>query len=412
MSARPRGLAAVAAGAALIAGGFAFGYPELVVLGVTALVAAGCALAYVAWRPALSIERAVDPERVSRGEPCTHTLTVRLRGRLRPATLVAEDRCGGVPVAVPLVRLRPGIGRDPGGAGAAVAVDYPVPTGRRGVVEIGPLTVARSDPLALAGTRRRYGGTARVWVHPRVHPLVAVPVGIARSLDGRIDRVPHGSITFDALREYVLGDELRRVHWRTTARIGELMVREYVDTSLPRVVVLLDARARGYPEPERFEDACEAAASVLVAAVRADLAAELLIVAGAAPADAPRQSTVDEHIAVGPAGARRVDAAPMLDRLAEATLVESSTTRDAAALDAAIERLRRYRLGDTLVYLTGSGRPEDLAPIGTLRGRYPMIVVAVIGAAAELVSTVEGVQVLAVDDGAGFATAWDGIGQW
>jgi len=401
VNARPRGLAAVAAGAALIAAGFTFGYPELVVLGVTALVAACCALAYVAWRPVLTVERAVDPERVSRGEPCTHTLTVRLRGRLRPATLVAEDRCGGVPVAVPLVRLRPGHDS---------AVDYPVPTDRRGVVEIGPLTVARTDPLALAGTRRRYGGTARVWVHPRVHPLVAVPVGVARSLDGRIDRVPHGSITFDALREYVLGDELRRVHWRTTARVGELMVREYVDTSLPRMVVLLDARARGYPEPERFEDTCEAAASVLVAAVRADLAAELLIVAGTV--DAPRQSTVDERVAVGPAGARRVDAAPMLDRLAEAGLVETSPERDAAALDAAVERLRRYRLGDTLVYLTGSGRPEDLTPIGTLRGRYPMIVVAVIGAQAELVSTVEGVQVLAVDDGAGFASAWDGIGQW
>ena len=306
-----------------------------------------------------------------------------------------------MPVAVPLVRLRPGHDS---------AVDYPVPTDRRGVVEIGPLTVTRIDPLALAGTRRRYGGTARVWVHPRVHPLVAVPVGIARSLDGRIDRVPHGSITFDALREYVLGDELRRVHWRTSARVGELMVREYVDTSLPRMVVLLDARARGYPEPERFEDTCEAAASVLVAAVRADLAAELLIVAGTV--DVPRQSTVEDHVAVGPAGARRVDAAPMLDRLAEASLVEASPERDAAALDAAIERLRRYRLGDTLVYLTGSGRPEDLTPIGALRGRYPMIVVAVIGGPAELVSTVDGVQVLAVDDGAGFASAWDGIGQW
>src|SRR5258706_3958937 len=184
MNARPRGLAAVVAGAALIGIGFAFGSPELAVLGATALVAACCAIVYVAWRPALTVERAVRPERVSRGEPCTHTLTVRLRGRLRPATLVAEDLCGGLPVAVPLIRLRPG---------QDTAVDYPVPTGRRGVVGIGPLTVARTDPLALAGTRRRYGGTARVWVHPRIHPLLAVPVGIARSLDGRIDRVPHGN---------------------------------------------------------------------------------------------------------------------------------------------------------------------------------------------------------------------------
>src|SRR5215469_18066848 len=128
MSARPRGLAAVAAGTALIATGFTFRYPELAVLGAAAIVAAACAIAYVAWRPALTVRRTVRPDRVGRGEPCTHTLTVRLAGRLRPATLLADDRCGGQVVPVPLVRLRPGHDTD---------VDYPVPTDRRGVVEIG-----------------------------------------------------------------------------------------------------------------------------------------------------------------------------------------------------------------------------------------------------------------------------------
>ncbi len=89
----------------------------------------------------------------------------------------------------------------------------------------------------------RTAPSATVWVHPRIHPLTAVPGGAARSLDGRVDRVPHGTITFDSLREYVVGDELRRVHWRTSARVGELMVREQLDTSLPRLVVLLDDRA-------------------------------------------------------------------------------------------------------------------------------------------------------------------------
>jgi hypothetical protein len=106
-----------------------------------------------------------------------------------------------------------------------------------------------------------------------------------------------------------------------------------------------------------------------------------------------------------------VDATPLLDRLAEATLVESAPDRAGTVLDDAIERLRRHRLGDTLVYLTGSGRPEDLAPVGDLRDRYPTIVVAVFGAQAEIVSTVEGVRLLTVDDGPGFASAWDGIGQ-
>jgi uncharacterized protein (DUF58 family) len=83
--------------------------------------------------------------------------------------------------------------------------------------------------------------------------MQAVPAGISRSLDGRLDRVPHGAITFDTLREYVIGDELRHVHWRTSARVGELMVREHVDTSPARIVVLLDDRIESWPAFDRHD---------------------------------------------------------------------------------------------------------------------------------------------------------------
>ncbi len=407
MAPNARGVGATLAGAALIVAGFAFGYPELVVLGVVALLATCCALAYAVWRPTLTVTRTVEPDRVTRGEACTQELTVHNGSRLRSATLIAEDLCAGERVAVPLIRLRPGHDS---------TVRYPVPTARRGVVTVGPLTVTRRDPLGLLGASRTHGGTARVWVHPRTHPIVAVPVGVARSLDGRVDRVPHGSITFDTLREYVLGDELRRVHWRTSARVGELMVREYVDTSLPRIVVLLDDRASAWAAgppgrharpstvdsgAEGFEEACEAAASVLVAAVREDLAVELVLVSDS------RVVGTGDHRAVGPGGARRADARPLLDRLAEAELVPGER-----GIDQVLAQLRHDLLGDTLVHLTGTGAVEDLAQIGALRGRYPTIVAGVFGDPEPVPSTVEGVLVLAVGDATGFAAAWDGIGRW
>jgi uncharacterized protein (DUF58 family) len=406
MAPNARGVGATLAGAALIAGGFAFGYPELVVLGVVALVATCCAVGYAVWRPTLSVTRTVEPDRVTRGEPCTQELTVHNGSRLRSATLIAEDLCAGERVPVPLIRLRPG---------HDTTVSYPVPTARRGVVTVGPLTVTRRDPLGLLGASRTHGGTAKVWVHPRTHPIVAVPVGVARSLDGRVDRVPHGSITFDTLREYVLGDELRRVHWRTSARVGELMVREYVDTSLPRIVVLLDDRAASWARtspgrharpstedsPDTFEEACEAAASVVVAAVREDLAVELVLVSDA------RVVGTGDHRAVGPGGARRADQRPLLDRLAEAEPVPGDR-----GIDQVLAQLRHDLLGDTLVHLTGTGAVEDLAQIGALRGRYPTIVAGVFGDPEPVPSTVEGVLVLAVGDATGFAAAWDGIGRW
>jgi uncharacterized protein (DUF58 family) len=89
-----RGWGVSAAGAALLGAGFLFGYPELAVLGATALIAVVVALAHAALRPELAVKRKVDPDRVSRGEGSTVTLTIRNVGRFGAATLVAHDRCG------------------------------------------------------------------------------------------------------------------------------------------------------------------------------------------------------------------------------------------------------------------------------------------------------------------------------
>ncbi len=391
-----RGIGLLVAGALLLGAGFRFGYPELTVLGCAGLVAVAGALAFVAWRPQLSVDRVADPDRVMRGESSRVTLNIANASRFFGASVVARDRLRHGPcghrgtVPVPLVRLRPG---------TMTSIDYPVPTTRRGVVEVGPLEITRRDPLALVGGVRRYGEAAKVWVRPRVHPIAAVPVGLSRSMDGRVDKVPHGSITFAALREYVVGDDLRHVHWRTSARVGELMVREHVDTSVPRVVVLLDDRAnahgRGQDGDSTFEAACEAAASVLAAAVREDIHVEIQLVSGTAGAGG--------HAEVG----------PLLDLLAEATLVPGQAPEQAlAALRAAAERLRVRRMGDTLLYLTGPPNQDDLGAVASLRGAYPSIIAGVFGPVESGLATTAGLLVVGAADGADFAAAWDGVRAW
>lgn len=383
-----RGCGVLIGGAALLAAGYVGGYPELSVLGAVGVVALLCAGVYAAWWPRLEVSRRVDPDRVERGEDATMELTVRARGRFRPATLIAKDRCGDRELSVPLLRVR---------SGRVTEVTYPVPTQRRGVVPIGPLRITRRDALGLITLTRRYGPTAQVRVHPRVHPLVAVPAGVARSLDGRFDRVPHGTITFDTLREYVIGDELRKVHWRTSARIGELMVREDVDTSLPRLVVLLDNRASAYPDrvdgvAETFESACEAAASIVVAAVREDLPVALMIVDDDPPIDG-------DH----------------LDRLTEVRLRDRPGVDPQEPLRTAAMRLRQQRAGDTLIFLTGPGARDDLGHIGALRGPYATVLVGVLhGDAAEAAHarTVDPMLIINARDGADFAAEWNGVPAW
>jgi uncharacterized protein (DUF58 family) len=406
-----RGYGLLAAGALLLAAGFWFGYPELAALGAAAIVAVVGALAFVAWRPRLTVSRIVDPDRVMRGEPSRVTLHVANASRFFGASLVARDRLAladgrsassraradgrsassraGGTVPVPLVRLRPG---------KVTTVAYGVPTRRRGVIDIGPLEVSRRDPLALVGVVRRYGGQNKVWVRPRVHVITAVPVGLSRSMDGRIDRVPHGSITFAALREYVMGDDLRHVHWRTSARVGELMVREHVDTSLPRIVILLDDRAEAHlPDggggESTFEAACEGAASVLVAAYREDVQVELQLLSGAT------------------AESSRTTVGPQLDLLAEANLVPAATIGP-DPLRAAMERLRVRRLGDTLLFLTGPPNEDDLGIVAGLRGAYPSIIAGTFGPVESGLATTAGVLVVGAADGPDFAAVWDGVSAW
>lgn len=395
-----RGAGLTAGGAALLATGFVYGYPELAVLGATAVIAQLHAFTHAALRPRLSVTRAVDPDRVSRDEGSTVTLTVRNTGRFGAATLVAHDQCGlgahPATVPVPLLRLRPGRDTD---------VTYPVPTDRRGVVTVGPLQVTRRDPLGLVSVSRSHGDTARIWVYPRTHLMRAVPAGISRSLDGRLDRVPHGAITFDTLREYVIGDELRHVHWRTSAKVGELMVREHLDTSLPRLVVLLDDRAASWADTgptgsAAFEHACEAAASIVAAATREDLPITLHLVSGPA------------------AGGGRIRGASrdLLDLLAEAELHHTPAAADPDAADGrlvtAANRLRQHRPGDTLIYLTGTAGLDDLALVSGLKGPFPSVAVGVLGPRTADEPQPAGVLLLRADDGVDFAAVWDGVARW
>lgn len=374
-----RGYALLLAGAIAIAVGLVWGYPEVTVLGCGAVVAVLGSVLWVAPRPSLRVERTVSPDRVMRGEASIATLTVRNTSRWRSASVIGHDRVGTGEVGVPLLRIR---------SGAETTTNYTLPTERRGVVDVGPLRIGRRDPLDLSRASSAYGDSARLWVHPRIYSMHAVPVGTARSLDGTVDKVAHGNITFHALREYVVGDDLRHVHWRTSAHIGELMVREHVDTSLPRIVVLFDDRRTAH-DAESFEHAADSAASVIVAVLHAGLHLDLHFASGT--------------VLSGAAGGQSTNA--FLDVLAEA---EPS---DEDSLTSAAERLRHQRSGDTLFVFTGTGNRSDLDPIASLRDAYPSIVVGVLGSGGMAIggtTVIGGMTVLTAANAAHFAVVWDG----
>lgn len=373
----PAGRAVLGGSVVLLVVGWALGYPELWIApaaGIGAVVLAALIALVRKLAPSKgTVSREVYPQKVVRGEVAEARLTATApAGRSAPAMTV-RDRIGGRPIDLQLARLSAGKSRE---------THYDLPTARRGLVEVGPLREVRTDPFGLLQAERHLGEAATLWVYPRVHPLVPLTSGTRRDLDGPTSDGAAGSITFHTLREYVTGDDLRLVHWRSSARTGTLMVRQQVDPSQPHTTVVLDTHPDSYPqqpsgrdpagaaspgsggardgdgaaeidESDLFEAAVEAAASVLVASASRNFPARLL--------------TGNGGLVGGRSGGKNA-ATTMLDHL---TPLEPTGHR----LGEVATRLAAEPGGNSLVVVTGNPDPPELMAIEALRNRYATMAV-------------------------------------
>lgn len=261
MSSRAKGLLVMAA--VLGIAGFLLGYPAVVVLAVAPLLLVVLGLLLVGRRPGGNLRRAIEPTQLTRGEHARALITA-INNRVTPTgTVEALDSVGGQPVGLVIPPVPPR---------RSVTVDYRFVPLKRGELKLGPITLERRDPWGLFVRRVHVAATMTVLVHPRVLP-VEVPLAGNRigQEGGTADRDVLGTNQFHTLREYVIGDELRRIHWRSSARIGKLMVKQLIDNPLPRALVLLDNDIRSYNNDRDFEQAVDAAASIASFVVNAGL---------------------------------------------------------------------------------------------------------------------------------------------
>nr|WP_227467484.1 DUF58 domain-containing protein [Nocardioides lijunqiniae] len=146
-----------------------------------------------------------------------------------------------------------------------VVEQFEVPAVRRGVLRVGPAGARRTDPLGFFQRQAAWSSAAELLVRPRMVSVEGLGPGSVKDLEGTpSDQVSMSDLAFHALREYVRGDDLRHVHWRSSARAGRLYVRQYHDTRRSHVVVLVDDSRAAYADPEDFELALQIAASVVM----------------------------------------------------------------------------------------------------------------------------------------------------
>ncbi len=259
-----RGRAFLAAGVTAIACAIVLGQPALTRVGVL-LVALPLIAAYLIGRSRyrLALVRTVTPQLVAAGQPSRVQLVLTNEGRTPTGVLLLEDHVPYVLGARPRFVLE-GIGH-----GWRRHVTYQVRSDVRGRFEIGPMTVRVGDPFGMVEVGRAFQATVPLTVTPRTVALPAVPLGGAwtGSGDNRPRAFASGSAEDVTVREYRRGDELRRVHWRSSARVGELMVRREEQPWQSRATLFLDNRAgvhRGQGIASSLETAVSMAASIAV----------------------------------------------------------------------------------------------------------------------------------------------------
>ena len=293
-----RGRAFIAAGIAAGAFGLGLGQRELVSLGgVLILLPLFSALAAGRARYRVRCQRKIEPTRVPAGQAATVTIQLDNVTRLPTGLLLAEDT---IPYSL---GTRPRFVLDRIEAGGSRRIAYRLQSDRRGRYEIGPLYVRVADAFGLVRLGRSVALPGALVVTPAITVLPWTPFGGAWLREGGSRASTAAAAGEDDVvpRAYRDGDELRRVHWRSTARYGELMVRREEQRWQNRAVLFLDTRtsAHGGRGPSSsFEYAVSAAASIGVHLAREGIDGDFVTDAGPVGATASFEDVLLDSLAV------------------------------------------------------------------------------------------------------------------
>lgn len=333
---------------ALLIVGRLLGSLELMLLGATIGALVLITVAFIALaRLRISVDRELHPPRVHAGSPSRVDLRVENQGNRRSPVLGLRDAVSGTRGANLLVGPL-----DPGGV---VRAAYRLPTDKRGILEIGPLTVTMADPFGLTEVSMDASGVSQLTVYPHIDDIVPIPQTTGNDpMSGaeHPNALGRSGEDFYALRPYVVGDDLRRVHWPSTARHDELMVRQDELPWQGRLSVLVDVRATTNTDAS-LELVISAAASVVTASAKRQDLVRLITTDGA-----------DSGFAAGHAHIESI-----MEHLAS---IEASHD---AAFRRVLDRAARSSTGGALVAFVAQIPEVELEGLAKLRNRFGSVTI-------------------------------------
>ena len=260
----PLGWAVLAAGAGLALAAAYTDWRELSVLAAACLLVFLLALPFLLGRTRVTVDVVLQPERVIAGGSIAAGVRVRNIAAHGLLPTMLELPVGSVVHRYAVPRLGPAESHEE---------SFTIRTERRGVIPVGPATTRRGDPLAILSRDVAWTDVTEILVRPPMVPMDSLGAGLLRDLEGvSTDAISQSDLAFHTLREYVAGDDLRHVHWRSSAKAmaaaddSQLLVRQYLDTVRSHVTLVVDDTPAVWPVADDFETAMSVAASIIVRA--------------------------------------------------------------------------------------------------------------------------------------------------
>ncbi len=231
-----------------------FGWQEAKIAALLAAVLVLLAIAFVLGNARYSVQLDLARTRVAVGEKAVGGISVTNTSAraVLPATL--ELPVGLATALFHLPRMKP----------EQMHEDlFTIPTSRRAVITLGPVSSVRADPFQLLRRHMQWTEATDLYVHPRTTGLDGPAAGFLKDLEGLATKdLTNSDIAFHALRDYVPGDDRRHIHWKTTARTGKLMVRQFEETRRSHMAVALSVNLEEYRHDDDLELAISTAASL------------------------------------------------------------------------------------------------------------------------------------------------------
>lgn len=303
--------------------GFVFRFGEFIALAFGAFVALALGWLWVRGHNAISVTRMLESTELEAGQDIasviavTNISTQTFNGGVLYETLKQINAVDGEaeinqPASASSPQTNGSVNNNPPDAGrgrsipvrvgriepkSQIVTSYALPKSTRGEYQLGPLRFEQADVFGLWRKTRQFDEVETILVRPKIHNLLGDATGRHQQAPSRTaNPALSSSIAFDRLRAYVVGDDLRRVHWKTSARAGELMVRETLDEIVDDILIVIDdntgdldtSTANAEFEPtQAYEDLVEIAASLAMYAAQVGQRARIRTSSGASAEQNP-----------------------------------------------------------------------------------------------------------------------------